>query len=163
MPSWIQRVFRRTDDATESAPSEPADSEPQPAPHGQTGQTGQTGPAVQGNLATKQDPVERRSCARVNLELRVRLRFDSPEAMIASRTFDISRNGAFIALKDPRPRGTRVRLTLEIDDTKVMVGGVVVRSSDGKKGTRRGMGIQFTEISDEAAESLARLLEPHRA
>lgn len=154
MPSWIQRVFRRTDDATEEAPSEPAAREPQPAPMSQM---------VEGNLATKQAPVERRSCARVNLELQVRLRFDSPEAMIASRTFDISRNGAFIALKDPRPRGTRVRLTLEIDDTKVMVGGVVVRSSDGKKGTRRGMGIQFTEISDEAAKSLARLLEPHRA
>ena len=157
MPSWIQRVFRRTEAATDEAPTETAAPEAEPAPSGQMGQM------VQGNLATKQAPVERRSCARVNLELQVRLRFDSAEAMIASRTFDISRNGAFIALKDPRPRGTRVRLTLEIEDTKVTVGGVVVRSSDGKKGTRRGMGIQFTEISDEAARSLARLLEPHRA
>lgn len=151
MPSWIQRVFRRTEAATEDASSKPVAREAQPAP------------AVHGNLATKQSPVERRSCARVNLELQVRLRFESPAAMIASRTFDISRGGAFIALKDPRPRGTRVRLTLEIEDTKVMLGGVVVRSSDGKKGARRGMGIQFTEISEEAAKSLARLLEPHHA
>lgn len=151
MPSWIQRVFKRTDPETDEAQPEPAAQEAQPAP------------AVQGNLATKQEPVERRSCARVNLELQVRLRFDSPAAMIASRTFDISRNGAFIALKDPRPRGTRVRLMLEIDNTKVTIGGVVVRSSDGRKGARRGMGIQFTEISDEAAKGLARLLEPHRA
>ncbi|MCR9164675.1 MAG: PilZ domain-containing protein [Nannocystaceae bacterium] len=143
MPSWFQRVFGRSTDADDD--------------------TADSAPAVQGNLATKQSAVERRSCARVNLELQVRLRFESPAAMIASRTFDISRNGAFIAIKDPRPRGTRVRLTLEIDDTKVTVSGVVVRSSDGKKGSRRGMGIQFTEIPDEAAKSLARLLEPHRA
>lgn len=151
MPSWIQRVLGRTEAAKDEARPEPAPEQAAPAP------------AVQGNLATKQEPVERRSCARVNLELQVRLRFDSPEAMIASRTFDISRSGAFIALRDPRPRGTRVRLTIEIEDTKVTLSGVVVRSSDGKKATRRGMGIQFTEISDEAAKALARLLEPHRA
>jgi len=117
-------------------------------------------PAVRGNLAAEARGAERRSCARVNLDLQVRLRFDTADAMIASRTFDISRSGAFITIKDPRPRGTRVRLTVEVDETTIVLGGVVVRACDGKKTSRRGMGIQFTEITPQAADALERLLGP---
>ncbi len=79
--------------------------------------------------------------------------------MIASRTFDISRSGAFIALRNPRPRGTRVRLQLEVDDATLVIGGEVARASNGKGGGRAGMGIRFTEVTPQASETLARLLE----
>jgi len=121
-------------------------------------------PQVQGNLATEAAP-DRRASVRVALELQVRLRFESAEAMVASRTFDISRGGAFISIRNPRPRGTKVRLTLQVQEQTIVIGGLVVRSSAGKAGKagRRGMGIQFTEITPEAAEALALLLGPHDA
>lgn len=135
MAGWIKRLFGSRD---ASAPSGP------PAP------------VSVGNLAIKAD--ERRNCARVALQLQVRLRFETAEALTACRTFDISRSGAFIALRDPRPRGTKVRLTVEVDDTTIVLGGVVVRASDGRKSGRRGMGIQFTEVTPQAAEALGKLL-----
>lgn len=146
MSSWFQRLFGQ------EKPEEPAASPEVPA-------TSSAVPVSRGNLAAKAS-VERRSCARVALELQVRLRFDSAEAMIASRTFDLSRSGAFIAIRDPRPRGTKVRLTIEVDNTVIVLGGVVARACDGKKSSRRGMGIQFTEITPQAAEALAKVLEP---
>jgi len=147
MSGWIKRLFGSGEASEHTAAAEqdsPTPSEPR-------------GSASQGNLATKQG-AERRNCARVALQLQVRLRFETAEAMTASRTFDISRSGAFIAIREPRPRGTKVRLTVEVDDTTIVLGGVVVRASDGRKSGRRGMGIQFTEITPQAEEALAKLL-----
>ena len=146
MSTWFHRVFKPSAAREDTTDRPEHVSEPQP-------------PAIEGSLATNAG-AERRSCARVSLELQVSLRFETAEAMIASRTFDISRSGAFIAIKEPRPRGTRVRLTIEVDDTTVVLGGVVVRASDGRKSVRRGMSIQFTEVTPEASDALARLLEP---
>ncbi len=145
MSSWFQRVFSwsRADPPNDGGPSSVANT-----------------PPARPSLSAVARGDERRSCARVNLELQVRLRFETAEAMIASRTFDISRSGAFITISEPRRRGTRVRLNIEIDDTKVSLGGIVVRACDGAKSSRRGMGIQFTDISPEASEALERLLGP---
>lgn len=147
MSGWIKRLFGSPEPDGETAVAQRAAVEP----------SSPTAPASEGNLATKQG-AERRHCARVALQLQVRLRFETAEAMIASRTFDISRSGAFIAIREPRPRGTKVRLTVEVDDTTIVLGGVVVRASDGRKSGRRGMGIQFTEMTPQAAEALGRLL-----
>lgn len=136
MGSWFQRVFNRSEPPKTNAPSEAK------------------------RVQNPTSAAERRSCARVNLELQVRVRFETAEALVASRTFDISRSGAFIAIREPRPRGTRVRLTVEVDDTVIVLNGIVARSSGGKKSARRGMGIQFTDVSPEAADTLARLLGP---
>ncbi len=145
MGGWIKRLFGSGEDA--EADAQPPVSGPRPAP------------TLQGNLAAK-PAADRRSCARVSLDLQVRLRFDTAEAMVASRTFDLSRSGAFISIRDPRPKGTKVRLTLQVEDDEIVVGGVVVRSCDGKRSSRRGMGIRFTEVTPQAAEALAKLLEP---
>lgn len=147
MSGWIKRLFGSPEgDGDTAAPQAGVVESSRP-----------TAPASEGNLATKQG-AERRNCARVALQLQVRLRFETAEAMIASRTFDISRSGAFIAIREPRPRGTKVRLTVEVDDTTIVLGGVVVRASDGRKSGRRGMGIQFTEITPQAVEALGKLL-----
>ncbi len=147
MSGWIKRLFG-SHGASEDAAV--ADQQSAASPDADR-------PASEGNLATKQG-AERRNCARVALQLQVRLRFETAEAMTASRTFDISRSGAFIAIREPRPRGTKVRLTVEVDDTTIVLGGVVVRASDGRKSGRRGMGIQFTEITPQAADALGKLL-----
>jgi len=147
MSGWIKRLFGSRGASENAAAAE------------QDGATSSDAdvPASHGNLATKQG-AERRNCARVALQLQVRLRFETAEAMTASRTFDISRSGAFIAIREPRPRGTKVRLTIEVDETTIVLGGVVVRASDGKKSGRRGMGIQFTEMTPQAADALGKLL-----
>lgn len=143
MAGWIKRLFGSSKDADAQAPAGP-----RPAP------------TLQGNLAAK-PAADRRNCARVSLDLQVRLRFETAEAMVASRTFDLSRGGAFISIRDPRPKGTKVRLTLQVEGEEIVVGGVVVRLSDGKRSARPGMGIQFTEVTPQASEALAALLGPH--
>ncbi len=154
MPGWMKRLFGSQEDA--EAVQQPATPEPGATHPNQPNHPAQP---IHGNLAAKTS-ADRRSCARVNLDLQVRLRFETAEAMVASRTFDLSRSGAFISIRDPRPKGTKVRLTLEVEGSEIVVGGVVVRSCDGKKTSRRGMGIQFTEVTPAAAEALGRLLAP---
>lgn len=148
MSGWIRRLFGSREAGGDAAEAEQATAT-SPTAHA---------PVAMGNLATKQG-AERRSCARVALQLQVRLRFETAEAMTASRTFDISRSGAFIAIRDPRPRGTKVQLTVEVHNTSIVLRGVVVRVSQNRKSGLRGMGIQFTEVTPQAEEALGRLLE----
>jgi uncharacterized protein (TIGR02266 family) len=148
MSGWIKRLFGSREAAVDVTEAEPC------APTADAAT-----PVSQGSLAMKQE-AERRHFARVALQLQVRLRFETAEAMTASRTFDISRSGAFIAIREPRPRGTKVRLTVEVDDMTIVLAGVIVRVSDGRKDGRRGMGIQFTEVTPQAAEALGELLGP---
>lgn len=96
---------------------------------------------------------ERRTWPRVRLCAQVRLRFDGPEALVQSRTFDLSEGGAFIQHDTPRPRGTMVRIVMEVGEQVVSVDGVVVRSTSGTSGNGPpGMGVRFVNIgaSDKA-------------
>lgn len=114
-------------------------------------------PKADGNLAQASDS-DRRQWPRVQLQLEVRMRFASTEAMIGCETFDISPGGAFISLDSPRDEGTHVRLTIAIADRTLVLAGVVVRASRGDDGPK-GMGIMFTEISAADGEFLARLCD----
>ena len=105
---------------------------------------------MRGNAAPKQEP-DRRQHHRVRLQLQVRLRFASTQAMIDCRTFDISCGGAFLMVDTARPVGTRIRMVLDIGERTLVLGGVIARCSDGRDG-RPGIGIRFDEVSasDEA-------------
>jgi uncharacterized protein (TIGR02266 family) len=101
---------------------------------------------------------DRREHARVRLQLQVRLRFASAEALVACRTFDVSEGGAFLMLDTPRPVGTEVRLVLDVGERTLVLGGVVARCSDGRDG-RPGMGIRFVEVSADDQAFLATLID----
>lgn len=92
------------------------------------------------------DGAERRQWPRLQLCVQVRLRFTSAEAVVQSQTFDLSQGGAFIRIANPRPIGTQVRLVVDVGSRQMVIGGTVVRTSDGGSGPP-GMGIAFTEMS----------------
>ncbi len=144
MANWLQDLLNRSKrlPAELDAPDRPATRVPTPP---------------LGSLAEQPAP-DRRQWPRIPLQLQVRLRFATAQAMVDCRTFDISEGGAFIGLRQPRPRGTKVRLSIEVADRTLVIGGEVMRASDGKSGGRCGMGIRFTEVTPEDAHYLAELL-----
>jgi uncharacterized protein (TIGR02266 family) len=93
------------------------------------------------------DADERRRWPRMRLALQVRLRFASTQAVLDSRTVDISPGGVFIRMQRPRPEGTHVRLSLTIAEREMVLAGVVVRSVAPGSGEPAGIGVQFTEIA----------------
>ena len=64
---------------------------------------------------------------RMQLELEVKVHFDTTEDAIAAQTVNLSREGLFLAMDPPRPVGTRVRLELRVGHEEFFVEGVVVR------------------------------------
>ena len=108
--------------------------------------------------AAREIKPDRRAHPRVQLQVQVRLRFASAQAMVACRTFDISQGGAFLMLDTPRPVGTGVRLVIDVGDRTLIVGGVVARVADGSDG-RPGMGIRFTEVTADDEAFLASLID----
>lgn len=107
---------------------------------------------------------ERRQWPRLRLDLQVSIRFASAEDAMSSQTFDISRGGVFIRSKQPRPEGTGVRLSLQVGERTLVIGGVVVRvvrPGDGLEPP--GIGVMFTELSTEDGRFLEALLSKHTA
>jgi uncharacterized protein (TIGR02266 family) len=90
--------------------------------------------------------------------MQARIRFASTEDAVRSRTFDISPGGTFLRLPEPRPKGTKVRLTLEIGDRTLTIQGVVARVADGRNGPK-GIGIAFTDVDLVDQLFLEELLE----
>jgi uncharacterized protein (TIGR02266 family) len=142
----LQFAFRRNDPEPLAPPGNGDDVEPVDCEEEEEGKS-----------AEEPTSEERRRWPRVQLELQARIRFASPEAALRSHTFDISEGGVFLRLQSPRPKGTTVRLVLEIGDRTMMLSGCVARVSDGRDGPK-GVGVAFTKISDVDRKFLADLI-----
>ena len=127
----LNLVFGRSD-AERKEPAPVSDDEPKAAAGGNP----------------DEESGERRKWPRVQLDLQARIRFESPEAALRSHTFDISPGGVFLRVQNPRPKGTIVRLMLDIGERRMMLTGEVVRIADGSDGPK-GVGVKFTKIRDE--------------
>lgn len=92
---------------------------------------------------------ERRQWPRIRLDLTVRVRFASTQAVLSSQTFDISAGGCFVKVARPRPVGTSVRLILEIAERTMTISGTVVRTVEATSGSIPGMGVQFVDVKPE--------------
>lgn len=124
-----------------------ADTEPKPSPHPAPAKPPEAKP-------------ERRGEVRVPIELRVAMKFESVDDVLQSRTVNISEGGMFIATRQPRPEGTRVRIELEVALRHTSLSGVVVHRVTQAHAGREppGMGVQFVNLSDDARDFVAEIL-----
>lgn len=91
---------------------------------------------------------ERREHLRVPIELQVHIRFASNEALVRSRTLNLSHGGAFVVMRELRPIGTKVRLVLVVGDRTLTIGGVITHTVEDVPPQPTGVGVLFTEIAD---------------
>ena len=92
---------------------------------------------------------------RIDLALKVRLKFENVTEAADSQTVDISRQGLFVRLAMPKPIGTKVRLELRLGSgEKIDVEGVVVRvvpdpeDKNPDPAAQPGMGVFLTKTGE---------------
>ena len=71
------------------------------------------------------------------------------EPPVWSKAADVSEGGCFVEMMIPVKAGTRLKISLWLKDDKVLAEGVVVHSRPAY-----GVGIQFTDMSQQDAERL---------
>lgn len=98
--------------------------------------------------------IEKREHRRARLVTQIRCEALGREEMLLTR--DVSIGGVFVSAKDPFPTGSDIALTLQLATGGNPLGasGKVVYSLKGL-----GMGIQFTEISDEHRSALQNFVD----
>lgn len=92
---------------------------------------------------------DRRKAARVPARLVVR--FSSPKAFLQQYTENISKGGIFIRSDSPLPVGQEVTITLHLPLTQrqIEAAGLVKHNHGGENDSPKGMGIEFTDLTDE--------------
>lgn len=101
-------------------------------------------------LKADSDVVSRRKHIRV--ETRIRVRFESKEALVEEYIHNISHGGIFIQTNKPKPVGEMISIILIHPDTaqEILLRGEVVRMvSEEEAGNTKlqpGMGIRFSEL-----------------
>lgn len=99
---------------------------------------------------------DKRSDARVPVELELRLAYGSMDDFIECYSLNVSRGGIFVRTRDPIPPGTEVLLDVALESgDHVIRGRGVVRwttppSAPGEPHRDPGMGIKFTELSRDS-------------
>jgi molecular chaperone DnaK len=83
--------------------------------------------------------------------LRLRLPYQDEREFIERYALHIARGGIFVATRSPKPEGTPVSFEFRLaDDSCPLAGeGVVIKSQGVEAGTRAGMTIRFTSLSDQ--------------
>jgi len=102
---------------------------------------------------------EKRKFKRINVTLKSEVH--SEEAMTFSSINDLSDGGIFISTPEPLPDGSAVNLSLQsADGREINVKGIVkwTRNSESED-IRSGMGIEFTEMTDDTSKALKNILQ----
>ncbi len=108
----------------------------------------------------KKSGKERRKWPRLALDLKVRVNFASLQEAMDSRTVNISHGGVFLRMANPRPEGTMIQVEFSIGGRDIKAGGAVVHVvQPGHETKPPGVGVAFTEISDEDRQFLDELVE----
>jgi len=97
---------------------------------------------------------DRRRHPRLKCVNSVQLHPAGQSAPIWGKAVDLSAGGCFVEMPMPLALGTKVRIGLWIDQNKLLMTGKVVNSRPGF-----GIGIHFTEVSEQDAEQLRRFLK----
>jgi len=98
--------------------------------------------------------VERRNSPRYSMVLAADVIELPRGARMSARTADISRSGCYVDTLNPIPRGSRVKLRFTHHQEEFEAIGLVVYVSQSL-----GMGIQFTEVSNDQQARLNHWLE----
>jgi PilZ domain len=97
---------------------------------------------------------DRRQHPRLKCTNSVQLQPEGQPAPIWVKALDLSAGGCFIEMSIPLKQGTRTKIGLWINETKLWLSGKVVNSRPGF-----GIGVQFTEVSEQDAERLQQFLQ----
>jgi len=97
---------------------------------------------------------DRRQHPRLICTNSVQLQPEGQPAPIWVKALDLSAGGCFIEMSMPLSRGTRLKIGLWINESKLWISGKVVNSRPGF-----GIGVQFTDISEADAERLEQFLK----
>jgi c-di-GMP-binding flagellar brake protein YcgR len=96
---------------------------------------------------------ERRTDSRKEFAVKVELHVAEYEAPLRTKTVDLSANGCYLEMIFTLQVGTKVEITLSINDLKLKTEGVVIT-----RNRQVGNGIQFTSMSAEDRAKLKQLL-----
>jgi uncharacterized protein (TIGR02266 family) len=100
---------------------------------------------------------ERRTSMRMKLHAKVTVQSESNFFMGFSE--NISEGGIFVSSLSPPALGTRVELSVGIEDSEpIPVVGVVRWHRQGTDGATTGCGVEFSDISDDVRRQLEALL-----
>lgn len=108
-------------------------------------------PAIDGS---PRDMHDRRKYPRLKCVTSVEIYPSGQNAPIRVRTADLSLGGCFVEMSNPMPQGADLNIALWVKDTKLWAKGRVVTSTPGY-----GIGVQFTEISEQERNQLQQFLE----
>jgi c-di-GMP-binding flagellar brake protein YcgR len=97
---------------------------------------------------------ERRKHPRVKCMNSVELHAQGQSAPIWGKAVDLSLGGCFVEMPIPLKEGTKLKVGLWINETKLWANAKVASSRPGF-----GIGIQFTEISTEDEDKLKQFLK----
>jgi uncharacterized protein (TIGR02266 family) len=103
---------------------------------------------------TSADPTERRATPRIPVETDVTL--GGQGRVQSGVSLDVSMGGIFVAAYAPLPVGSRVSVRFRLPTGSIVATGAVRWVREGRPGRIAGMGIGFTEMSDEDRETLRR-------
>ena len=97
------------------------------------------------------------------MALRIKLRFRKVDNFISKFATNISTNGMFISSQKPRETGTLLRFELRLADDSTVIAGrgkvAWVRAYDPKRPKDpHGMGIEFTSLSEDSRELIAKIV-----
>ena len=106
------------------------------------------------HLASSYHGPERRRFPRSTVQVPIDLLPEGGNAVLATTTTDLSRNGCYVRLPQPLSVGLRLQATLWLDGAPVQVGGRVVTRHPGF-----GNGIMFFQIPNPAEQALATYME----
>lgn len=106
---------------------------------------------------------ESRQQQRVEVGLKVNLKYPDRESFVERFSINISRNGLFVRAKDPLPVGSRVRFEYRLgDNTRILRGVGLVRwirpveESSAEKPP--GMGIEFVDLDPQSEELVTHIV-----
>ena len=103
--------------------------------------------------ASWRDARDRRAYPRLKCTNSVEVYPNSQTAPVRARTSDLSLGGCFVEMPNPIEKGTRVRIALWLQETKLWANGRVVTSTPGF-----GIGVQFTDMSAQDRNLLQQYL-----
>ncbi len=112
-----------------------------------------------------QPPSNRRRFARAPLNLLVRYKFASVDALVADETLDVSEGGMYMRSKRPQPVGSQVFFQILLETGTVMLEGMarVVRARESQTdGVASGMALEFVSMDPISRDVLRTLVDTHR-
>jgi c-di-GMP-binding flagellar brake protein YcgR len=98
-------------------------------------------------------PKPRRRQVRTKVAVEIELQLEKHATPLRTKTVDLSLGGCYIDMLFTLEVGTKVNLTLTINDEKISAEGVVAN-----RDLKAGNGIQFTAMSAEDSDKLKKFL-----